>query len=204
MKEKYTNRHLNFVAALTSNNKISIKKNNYVINPALNTVKANVPLNLDPEILEFYNEIQDTQISWRYNEDAVKLNFLDEERDFVEGEFNQVDKAIFLQGIDSLWLRENFGMELNREFVGTLFPFEELHEEFMCCINIEAPDQLVFLDFDEGDQHCIPVNFRTYLEYGYANYFFYGWQKAIFLESKFHLKQLNHYLSQIVLNYKIK
>ena len=100
MKRTYSIKHFNFLDALGLNKNIRIKKNNYLINPKKDQINQLMQLNLNLEILEFYNQIQDIKISWKYNGDSINLNYLDKELDFVEGEFNQVALATFLKGIE--------------------------------------------------------------------------------------------------------
>ncbi|WP_149304096.1 hypothetical protein [Pareuzebyella sediminis] len=200
MKESYSGKHEAFIDQLMNNKFILIKYHHFIVQKTKNPIK----LNLDPEIIKFYEEIESLKIAWTCNLNNIELHFLDEELDFVEGEFNVLDKTALLNGLDEAMLENEFCLKISPKYAGKLFPFEEIKDEFVICVNIENRNEVIYLDLVAGEQFNIPIGFKEYLKCGYENYFFYGWQKGVLLKSNVHLKRLQHYLPQIIPNKNLK
>lgn len=197
MKGKYLKQHRNFMENLSSNRAIIVQRDNYTLADA----KLEMTQNFPREMVNFYNEFESVSLAWKANPEW-SIDYLDEELDFVEGEFNLVERSQFYKGINALELQKNYGLKINEEQAQWLHPFDELLHEYIVCIDKNNHERLFFLDLDQNQIHEISIDFPTYLSLGYRNYFFYGWQKAILLHSTNHIKKLKHYLHQLFSNYK--
>lgn len=204
MKDTYIERHIKFVNRLNSNDKIRITKNNFLIDNSEDKIEMNTTI-FSQETIKFFNQLEYAHIAWKYSPKFLGMTFLDEETDFVEGEFKSVKKAQLYSIIDIEKIKKDFELEFNFQSIGALYLFEEMKEEYLVCSIANTLDQLVFIDLQYSEVHIIKINVKTYLNFGYDNYFFCGWQKAVFLNSKLYQEKLRYYLSQLfpVYNFKI-
>ncbi|MBR9998841.1 MAG: hypothetical protein KFF73_07720 [Cyclobacteriaceae bacterium] len=198
MADFYIKKHENFIESLKLMDQIKIMKNEYILHDSTHKSDSTLKQVFPKGIIQFYHQFKSLHISWKYNFESRKINFLDEQMDFIEGEFNLLDKERFLEGINGKALENDFDMLVNSMLRRELFPFEELPNEYLVCINRKTPDQIVFIDLDESKYFEIRIDFESYMNCGYKCYFFYGWQKAIFLSSASHLNRLKHYLGQLI------
>lgn len=195
MDPNFILQHNEFLDSLSNNPGILIENNSIEIAVGMNKPHKNGN-GWSAPVLRIYQSIKSLKILWRYNPDGINLEFLDKEKDFVEGEFKLVDYDKYIEAIQPDWLMEEFNLRLDKKF-RVLYPVEELNGEYIVCINSQNFNELVYLDLDNSTVSVIQADFETYLKCGYRHNFFYGWQKALFLDSKHFSRILNHYLPQL-------
>ncbi len=196
MNRSHTERHLQLTKSLEANPFVVVEGSDYVFNSGTADL-GEMAKRLPPDVASFYSQVEKIQLRWAYDDDAIEVDYIDSDVDFVEGEFNLVQRGKFIRSLTKGVSLDGYGLDLEDGLKGALFPIDVLDGEYSVCVHLGHPDEMYFLDLDESEVHRLPVDFSTYLTRGYGSRFFYGWQKAIFLESAAHRQRLDHYSKQL-------
>lgn len=192
-------RHRDFVTSLENNEKILLVNEQFSVNEQSSTSLIS-KLGFPQVVVDFYAQISQCKLIWNHNS-KIDIEFLDQEIDFVDGEFNLSSERDFINGIDRMYLEDEYYVNLDL-YSDDLHPFESIEDEYITCL-VKGSNQLVYIDLGESEVYDLSVDLETYLDIGYQCYFFYGWQKAVFLRSKLDSDRLVHYLSQLIPGYKL-
>ncbi|WP_343696922.1 hypothetical protein [Flavobacterium sp.] len=177
--------------------KSDIKYGNY-------SISDNVTSNFPETIKDFYSRIEIMNCKWQLSDKNNSIDYLDKEIDLVFGEVN-IAAISFLTEIYNQksildYLDPNKIMENNK--LVDYIPFDYLEGELAVCYKIKTDnvdsDNLFLIDFSETGT-IIPINvgIYEYLSVGIENYFFYGWQKAAFLNNLKNKEVIDFYCNQL-------
>jgi hypothetical protein len=135
------------------------------------------------------------------------INYLDKEIDLVFGQMNIVTisflNVIYNQKSILDYLDPNKIMNNNdKDNLHNYIPFDYLDGELAVCYKMKTDsidsDHLFLIDFSEtGTITSIDVGIYEYLSLGIENYFFYGWQKAVFLNDLKKREVVDFYCNQL-------
>lgn len=163
--------------------------------------------NLPETIKDFYSRIEIMNCKWKLSDENNSINYLDKERDLVFGEMNIVAisflKEIYTQKSILDYLDPNKILNTNdKDNLHTYIPFDYLDGELAVCYKMKTDsldsDPLFLIDFSEtGTITSIDIGIYEYLSLGIENYFFYGWQKAVFLNDLKNKEVIDFYCNQL-------
>ncbi|MET3026072.1 hypothetical protein ABXT06_05295 [Flavobacterium sp. UW10123] len=186
--------------------------------PQIRTIKSNIkygnysiPENLGWEfphtIKDFYARIETMNCKWQLSDENNPINYLDKEIDFVFGEMNIVTisflNEIYHQKSIQDYLDPNKILDTNdKDNLHNYIPFDYLDGELAVCYKAKTDsidsDHLFLIDFsDTGTITPIAIGIYEYLSLGIENYFFYAWQKAVFLNDFKKRKVIDFYCNQL-------
>lgn len=163
--------------------KSNIKYGNY-------SISDNVTWKFPQTIKDFYSRIEIMNCKWKLSDENNSIDYLDKEIDLVFGEMNIVTMSflneIFIQKSILDYLDPNKIFDTND--LHDYIPFDYLDGELAVCYKMKTndidSDNLFLIDFGEtGTINAMNVGIYEYLSIGIENYFFYGWQKAAFLNN---------------------
>jgi len=163
--------------------------------------------NFPETIKDFYSRIEIMNCKWKLSDENNPINYLDKERDLVFGEMNIVAisflKEIYTQKSILDYLDPNKILNTNdKDNLHTYIPFDYLDGDLVVCYKIKTDsldsDHLFLIDFSEtGTITPIDKGIYEYLSLGIENYFFYGWQKAVFLNDLKNREVIDFYCNQL-------
>ncbi len=161
---------------------------------------------LPASILELYASIELMNCKWVLKPDLEDFHYLDEDLDIITGELHlpslkeldeKKDPKIYLAYLDPYeLLRSTHPQE---DFLSYI-PLDYLSSNLAVCYKAGPENQgdLFLLDFSEsGSITPLPGDLHHYLKTGFAHYFFYGWQKAAFLDDSVFQKTIDFYIPQL-------
>jgi len=167
----------------------------------------NLELNLPETIKDFYSRIEIMKCKWQLSDENNPINYLDKEIDLVFGEMNVVAisflNEIYNQKSIQDYLDPNKILNTNdKDNLHTYIPFDYLDGELAVCYKMKTDgidsDQLFLIDFSEtGTITPIAIGIYEYLSLGIKNYFFYGWQKAVFQNDFKKREVIDFYCNQL-------
>ena len=161
---------------------------------------------LHSKIREFYAETEYANCKWTLVESDTTINYRDKDLDIVGGEF-QIPSLLQLK----TWKEEGeiekilnpfsaFPENVKKELTNYM-PFDIVKSEFAVCLkkdNAGIADELHLVDYSDKIV-IIPLRIGTeeYLRQGFSCSFFYGWQKAFFLNDQSTKEKIEFYLKQL-------
>lgn len=150
------------------------------------------------QLIEFMN------CKWMINDEQSTVNYIDKEMDIVGGEVNILGLSQMENGVNGkkgadLLDPYNLFDETEKSDLIHYYPFDYLESEFAVCFKGEEfLDELYFIDYsDKGVIIPLHTDGETYLMQGFNYKFFYGWQKAHFLNDAKLKHKIDHYLKEL-------
>lgn len=204
MKEQIIKEFISFVNEL---NKPQIRTIKSIIKYGNYSDSDNLEWNLPETIKDFYARIETINCKWKLSDENNSIDYLDKEIDFVFGEMNIVAisflNEIYTQKSILDYLDPNKILNTNdKDNLHNYIPFDYLDGELAVCYKMKTDsidsDLLFLIDFSEtGTITPIKIGIYEYLSVGIENYFFYGWQKAVFLNNLKNKEVIAFYCNQL-------
>jgi hypothetical protein len=157
---------------------------------------------LTPALIAFHSEIEEVYTKWILRDQNLPFEYLDKDLDFVMGSFSIVtlnELANIKSDADFLTYIDPYSMFDDSDRISLLnfIPFHYEEGDYCVCAKKDSTN-LFYVDFsDEGKIFDLQVDIKTYLEVGMEHYFFYGWQKAAFLNNEKLQKSIAYYLPRL-------